>query len=501
MIKQRYLCNECHKPFYDPEIPAKRNALIHIKRGPKPVKLVKPVKTSDKTWVITSAVSFLPVNKPFLDTLINFCDWNHATLVVVPIKYRQHGLAEANVEYEWADEVQPYLIYNNMRLLPNLVVMAGVNINPTVVSPLSSMEALSKGDNLIFGGTQLAMKTVPQSHFEDAILISTTGGLTSPTYSASKAGCRAVFNHKVSAVVIEEDSKIENFHYRVLSFDDSGFIYDLDRRYSASIVEHSPSIAALVTGDEHVAFISPEVVKATYTAENSLVNVLRPEIIARHDVLDFYSKNYHSEKNVFSNYAKHHAFMDDVEKEFKLTMDFIADTTPHFSKSVIVASNHSDHAVKWLNEADPKRDPRNALFYHSLMCIVLKDCKMSKAGAEFKNPFVLWAQNNYDCTNITFLSSFDSYKVKGIELAIHSHLGNNGSRGSANQMAMLGAKTIVGHGHSPKIVGSCYMTGTSTYLRLEYNGGPSSWANCHVAEYQNGKRTPIFIKNEKWRRA
>jgi len=418
--------------------------------------------------------------------------------MVVPIKYRLHGLAESNDLYTWADEVQPYLVKGNVRILDNLVVMAGVNINPTIASPLSAMEALSKGSNLIFGASQLAMKTVAQNHVDQALIISTTGALTIPVYSESKAGCRADFNHNYSAILIEHDTEINDFHYRVLSFDGT-FIYDLDKRYCATEVEKVDTIAALVTGDEHVEFISDEVVTATYTGDNCIVSVLKPEVIARHDVLDFYSGSHHHSKSIFTRFAKHHSMKDDVEAELRRTIEFIINTTPSFSKSVIVASNHNDHYLQWLNSLDPKTDHRNAIIYHDMMSLMLRKTKMGLSGCEHPNPLELWANHNYDCSNIEFLSARESYVVNGVELAVHSHIGINGSRGSAEQMAKLADKSIVGHSHSPKIVGACYMVGTSSRLRLEYNGGPSSWANCHVLLYKNGRRTPVFIKQGKWK--
>jgi hypothetical protein len=488
VIKQRYLCKDCSKPFYSEIIPLKN------KLKPKPVK-----KYKNRKWLITSAVSDTPVNKKVLQTMLGYCLHNDATLLIGAIKYKPHGLAEANKEYHWEEEVNSYLVNKNMRLLPNLMIMFGININPTIVSPLSSMEALSKGDNLLFAATQVAMKTVAMSHCENAIILSTTGAVTVPQYSETKAGCRANFNHSYSAIIIEEDKAINDFHYRILHVDNDGIAYDLDTRYQGNDYVENNTVPALVTGDEHRAFIDDNVVQSTYTGQDSIVNMLRPEYIVRHDVLDFYAKNHHTEKNLFVNYAKHHSRMDDVEAELTATMDFIKDTTPGYAKSIIVSSNHTEHVLRWLNDANPKTDQRNAIIYHDLMALTLRNTKSGSSGTELVNPFVLWAKEKYDCSNIQFLTAFDSYKIEGIEVAVHSHQGVNGSRGSAEQISKLGVKTIVGHSHAPKIIAGCYQVGTSTRLRLEYNGGPSSWAHCHVLIYKNGKRTPIFIKKNKWR--
>jgi hypothetical protein len=59
----------------------------------------------------------------------------------------------------------------------------------------------------------------------------------------------------------------------------------------------------------------------------------------------------------------------------------------------------------------------------------------------------------------------------------------------------IGVKTIIQHAHTPGIVDGCYQGGTSTYLELEYNRGPSSWAQTHCVIYANGKRALYTIIN------
>ena len=71
-------------------------------------------------------------------------------------------------------------------------------------------------------------------------------------------------------------------------------------------------------------------------------------------------------------------------------------------------------------------------------------------------------------------------------------------RGTRLNRRRIGAKTIIGHSHSPGIEEGCYQAGTSTNLRLEYNLGPSSWLNAHVVLYGNGKRAILPIIDGLW---
>jgi hypothetical protein len=82
---------------------------------------------------------------------------------------------------------------------------------------------------------------------------------------------------------------------------------------------------------------------------------------------------------------------------------------------------------------------------------------------------------------------------------MHGHLGPNGARGSIRAFGKIGVRSIVGHGHGPGIKDGVMQVGTSSYLRLGYNKGPSSWLHAHGALYQNGKRSLLIIINGRWR--
>jgi hypothetical protein len=63
----------------------------------------------------------------------------------------------------------------------------------------------------------------------------------------------------------------------------------------------------------------------------------------------------------------------------------------------------------------------------------------------------------------------------------------------------IGARTVIGHSHSPGIEEGCYQTGTSSMLRMGYNSGPSSWLHAHCIIYPNGKRSLAVVVDGKWR--
>jgi hypothetical protein len=325
------------------------------------------------------------------------------------------------------------------------------------------------------------MKTIAMSHTSPPTIAYTTGTITEPVYTHTKQGSKAVFNHSFSALVVEEDSSIDGFHIRVLNSSESGDFYDLDTYYSGNEVAKNQTIDAIVLGDEHIIHADPSVTAATFTNANSITNILKPKYIIRHDSLDFYSANHHHKDNNFIKYAKFTSGINSVVDELALTMDYIKATTPEYSTSLLISSNHNEALTRWLNEVKIENEPWNALVYHELMFYMLSGTKMGEAGAEYPNPLELWASRHY--------------------ILDHGDNGLNGSRGSAMQFSKLGTKSIIGHSHSACINGGCYQVGTSSRLKLEYNsGGPNSWIHAHCIIHKNGRRQMIFIIKGKWRR-
>lgn len=489
LISQRYRCNDCGVNFYEDTSP---KAVEHYQ---KPIEeLLRGNK--DRKWVITSAVNDVPVNRKLLTTLQSYCEFNGADLLIIPIKYQQ-GLGEG---YNWDADLEPFFIKDNIKLTTGLKLLAGIHVSPAIGNPLVGFENFSQGDSIVIGHPQMMMNSIAMSSKDASAIMTTTGAITEPIYTATKQGTKADYNHSYSALIIEEDSSIDGFHFRVLNSSEDGSFYDLDKFYDGSIIKFDQTIEAIVLGDEHIRHADKVVTAGTFINEDSIINVLKPKYIVRHDSLDFQSGSHHHQKNVFMKYAKHMSRMDDVEAELEETVNYILETTPIYAKSIIISSNHNSHLLQWLNEANPKVDPRNALLYHELMYLMLKETRMVGSIVEYPNPLKLWADANYSENGMQFIGEQESFKIHNIELGYHGHRGINGARGSIVGFSKLGNKTIVGHSHSPGISGGCYQVGTSSKLQLDYNFGASSWNHADCLIHKNGKRQMIFIIKGKWRK-
>lgn len=453
-----------------------------------------------KRFVVTASLNNTALDEKVWKSIRLYANENKAEVIVLPVRYKNPtNRVDGKILDEgawWPKEIVPYLTDELLELHEHLWIMGHVKIQATASKPLTGLETLSKGASAIFGHGQLAMKMVPTPQNKLPKMLHTTGSVSQPKYSTTKAGVCGAFFHEMGGLMVELDGP--RFHVRALVADSDGGFYDLDKYYSPSKVLKSDGALALVTGDEHALFNDDKCRKATYLGKKSIVGVLKPKEIIRHDVFDGYSVNHHSDKDPVTQMAKAEAGYHIVKDELQLTIDHIDETTPKGVKNIIVSSNHHDHLLQWMKNKVPLDSPCNARTWHELWGLLLPTIKMGKGGVECGDPFALWAASKAKSDTV-FLSSDEHYSIAGIDVSHHGHRGANGARGSINQFAKVGIKTIIAHSHTPGWQHGCVQVGTSSRLKLEYTGGLSSWAHSHCAIYPNGKRQLIIVVDGVWR--
>jgi hypothetical protein len=253
-------------------------------------------------------------------------------------------------------------------------------------------------------------------------------------------------------------------------------------------------LAGLALGDTHVDFIDPRVHRATF-GPGSMDEVLKPATIVFHDLLDAYACNPHHRGNPFNAYAKHKAGRNDVRAEVERAVRYAWAWAAE--RGVVVSSNHDDMLRRWIVSEDWKNDPVNMPFYLETARMMLERTTFTPSGMSCPSPFALWAERL--APGLRVLSGDESFRIASIECGMHGNLGPNGARGSRMNLRRIGVKSAIGHSHSPGIEEGCTQGGTSTRLRAEYTGGPSSWLNTHIAIYLSGKRTLLNIIDGEWR--
>jgi transcriptional regulator NrdR family protein len=488
---QRYQCNSCSKYFSDMMVSQDEEDVEEsFVRDDDYINELK----SNERLIVTSAQNNAPVLEDFWNCLKTYSEAFDAGIMVIPVRYKTVNSMEEQENIEYADVLKPYLVENRV-VFPEhkLVIDGSIRIAATAENPLSGFDPLSKGNSLIVGHAQIQQRTLPRLSEDYPPILSTTGSVTAKRYSATKAGQKAEFNHSFSAMILEFDGAV--VHMRHLNYDPvEHCFYDLDTKSTATDFSIGHSIEAIVTGDEHAVFADPVVVEATY-GSNGLVSLLKPKYIVRHDELDAYAVSHHHQKSLFTQYSKVFSDMGCITKELDKTIEHVNRTTPSGSTNVIVQSNHNEHLMKWLNEADPRKDLRNAKIYHWFAYHMMDAIDN---GTKTPDPFELYSRGKFDVP-VIFTNRSDGFSIKGVECGSHGDVGNGGARGNRKSFSILPQKTIIGHSHSPGIEKSCYQTGTSSILRLEYNQSASSWHHAHCLIHCNGKRQMVYITNGKFR--
>jgi hypothetical protein len=444
--------------------------------------ILKPKETNRK-YVITSCQNDTDINENFFDSIKLYAELNECELIVLPTRtYTAKNITEDPV---WNID-KHYMKFDSFDLQDQIRILASISISNTAANPLIGIDNLSLGKHLIFGNNQLQMKTLVTDTIEKPIFAYTTGTISKPVYSNTRTGYKAELNHTYSFLFVEITNN-ECFIRDVVS-DESGCFYDITGYYTPGEFFPLKGVSAVVLGDEHVIKIDSNVSAAT----SDMINELKPEYIVRHDVLDFYSGSHHHNNNFLLKYKKHVDNSDNIEDELYKTCDYIENTTPDFSKSLIVESNHCDHLEKWLNSFDFRNDPKNSKLFFSLMYEMVTAIEQKIEISPFEAYCKL---NGY---NFQFVKRNSNFEIAGVDISYHGDKGSNGSRGNLSQFAKTHKKYVIGHSHSPRIERGCYQVGTSTG-RLEYAVGLTSWANSHCVIYPNGKCQLVTIFNGSWR--
>lgn len=459
-----------------------------------------------RTYVITSAQNATPVEPKTWATLLGYCKHNNATLLVIPFRYHNPTAIWSKTAQSfdwWTGEVLPFLIGERVDLNKNLMLLADIMTQPTATEPLEGFETISGAKSAIVGHPRLELTTIATPQSKLPKILTTTGACTKRNYIPSKAGKKGEFHHTYGATVVEIDG--DKFHIRQLNMTRDGSCCDLLWQYDGAKRTKYARVSALVMGDTHVEVIDPNVVSATFDAEDSIIKTLRPEQLVWHDVFDGQSCNHHERGRTFHEYAKYKAGRRNVEAELTRTLQFIDLVTPKDSRNVIVASNHNDFLREWVENTDPRKDPENCVFWAQTYTAMLQseNTKWTPSGVIVQDPFAYWGKKRLAVADrTTFLVRDQPHQIAGIEVSYHGDRGPGGSIGSRQAFRKIGIKTAIGHGHAPGIKDGCYQVGTSSFLNLTYAAGsPSAWLHTHCVIYPNGKRSLISIIDGRWRPA
>lgn len=499
-----------------------RARLAQFKHVPPPTARTENVEAGQgvRRFILTAAQDSTKLHEGFLSNLEAYRDWladeGPCEIMVAGFTYNKRLFEDhRKSEVIWADRLQPYMVRERVRLNDVVDFCGEMNTVPTAKTPLTGFETYTRHRWGVFPHAKVQLRSIATMKHEPSKQIMTTGVCTMPNYVQKRAGIEASFHHVLGAVLVEcrADGR---FFCRHLIGETDGSFYDLDRQVRDGQVTTEHRVKAINWGDLHIGMIDPVVARVGFgfypvdhtkgvwahvdtAKETPMLDALKPEYQFFHDSLNFGYRNHHNIKDAHLMFQQHVLGQETVESECGEDALFTDTTKREWCKTVKVASNHDAALKKWLNTADYRTDPVNAVFFLKTQLAVYESIQRRDNGFSIYEHVLTSYYPATPCDDVLFLREDESFKLLGIEYGMHGHLGVNGSRGSPAAFTKAGSKAVTGHTHSCEIRDGIYTAGTSSLLDMGYNSGLSSWSHSQVLTYQNGKRAIVTFNRGMWR--
>lgn len=439
---------------------------------------------SKKIFLITSAQNATKVHRQFLTNMESYAEFLDAEILVIPFRYKNPtSVFTINQEADdwWDSSITKYLTLNRHDLNNRVSVLSDVKIQPTASQPLQGLEGMTGDHSCVVGHPRLELKTVPVMDTTKPKIMFTTGAVTKPNYTDSKAGKKGEFHHTYGFAIVEIKDDNTFFFRQVSANDRTGEFIDLFYGVKDGVVSAESGVEAIALGDIHVRNCDPNVTNITF---NDIFKKLPPKKVFIHDIIDSESISHHNLKDPFLQHELEVSGRNDLAEEINEMIEWLKPLESF--DTYIVRSNHDEHIDKFLNETDWRKMNtfKNAIPY--------MEYSLAKLNGKAKNGIVPYIINlNYP--KMKCLGYDDNISVKGYLMSNHGHLGASGSRGSINQFSKLATKTVTGHSHTIGRVGGAVSVGTSTYLNLRYVRGASTWVQAHGIVNRLGKFQHIVL--------
>lgn len=479
------------------------------RHGLKTIRKALPASGKIKRYILTAAQNNTYVHEAVWRNIQALAVHYGAEIIVGTFSYNQNNFGPLAVKrgkknpYEhelWYDHnVESYITDARIQLGKGLVWCGEQNIMPTSPDPLSGLETYSGRQSAIFPHAKIALRSVASIQGSGSKLNYTTGTVTKRNYIQKRAGLIAEFHHTYGGLLVEVDS---NGVWKVRQLDaedDTGTIYDLTLKVENGVVTDGHRVEAIVWGDIHATIIDPTVLALSATAENNMLDVLKPKYQIVHDLMEGVSVNHHGQRKPMDRFKAWMRGLNNVKTELVESTKVLMKYNRPETAMVIVNSNHDRWLDRFLDDYDPRQDdPSNLEIYHDGNAARLR---FARSHEDMNVLEYLIGRHGDWSIPAKFLGWDESFLLcnKRIECGQHGDLGANGSKGASESMSKIGRRSVIGHTHVTGIWDGLYVVGTSTKFRMGYNHGPSSWTHSHVIIYPNGKRTVVTMFQGAWR--
>jgi hypothetical protein len=460
---------------------------------PKAFAALRDEASNFSRFFVTTAVEGCEVHQGFFSAISTHNRKREAMTLVLPSTD-----PAANVPFHLDSALSDTAIVGNDLALNKNLFLSSIRLSAKHIDPATGLSRIGqRNGSFIYASPKQRLKMTPTSNVKIPHAIMTTGALTKPDYDTDRyLSKRTAYisdhDHVMGGIIVELVDN-QHYHYRQVQADSKGAFIDLAVMYCPDGTTKTARPEALVLGDWHSGETDPTARIALIDAPDSVANVTKPKRLVIHDGFNGRSISHHEIKNkalrakrALSNELDLNAELEAYAKDLEA---FCA--LPYVEEVVIVKSNHDEFLDRYLAEARYVEDAQNHLLA----------LELAQAMITGTNPLehYMAVRKIKNGGKLRWLSRDEDFKVAGIELGAHGDKGANGAKGSLMAMENAYSNSVSGHSHTPEILRGAWQVGTTSYLKLSYTSGPSSWLHTACLVYANGGRQLINIIEGSWR--
>jgi len=445
-----------------------------------------------KRFVITTAVVGSPVHEGFLDSIQTYCKHKKAMLLVLPA-------ADPASAGNWnlsPDLGAESIVFGDLALNSNLF-LCSIKLSAKQIDPTTGLDRIGqRSGTFIYASPKQRLKFMPVSNIKHPHAEMTTGAITLPRYysyditekyMSDRTAYIANHDHVMGAIIVEVVDK-NRYHFRQIQADAEGGFVDLGDFYKGDRISKMYA-EGISMGDWHSGETDPTAVKAMV----ELIETVRPNKLFVHDGFNGLSINHHERDRQIRRAILAKKGLLDLESEIRglaKDLDTMA-SWKHVKEVIVVKSNHDVFLDRWLDSGEYVKDPHNYSIGVDLAKAMKDGNDPLKFGVEM---FGLKAKDK-----VRWLSIDEDYFIARIQCGAHGHKGPRGAKGNIKGMEKSYGLSVTGHAHGPEILRGAWQNGTMSYLKLNYNEGPSDWVHSSTVIYPNGQRQLINSFEGSWR--
>lgn len=454
------------------------------------IDLRKAIK-KHKKFIITTAVTGCEVDNNFYQSIKTYSRANDALLLILVASDPAHVHSRGG--YGSIDKTlsSEKVVLEDLELNSNVFVST-LKLSAKQINPTTGLGRIGQRDGtFIFASPKQHLNMVATSNIKLPHAVMTTGAITKSNYNTDKymserTAYIADADHIMGALILSIENDKEYHYTQIQSKSKDGSFAHMGVRYHADGSITKEKVAALVLGDWHSGSTDPIVKKCT----EAMLKKLSPNVVVLHDLFDGDSINHHEEHNKLLKAQKMLNMKPSLKEEIQLVKEDIEWFASKTKEVVVVKSNHDEFLSKhYLAKGKYVDDPANHYFSLDLAKAMIEGRDPLKVGAELLG---------LSSSNVRWLQRDEDYKIADIQLGAHGDKGPNGSKGSLKNMQGAYGQSVSGHSHTPGILHGAFAVGTSSFLKLNYNEGPSSWLQTHCVVYSDGSRQLLNMINGKW---